>query len=111
MNFYNLDRLDIFCLRAFLTLGHSKAHLLAFNKGFKTSTSNSAEVSENIRTGFLLNETKTFSVIEPFNSASSNFRHSVTYTYKVNLSRRELSWKCGNYLCIQDEILVWNFEV
>ena len=77
-----LDGLDIFGLWAFLTLGHGEANLLAFSQGFETWTWNSTEVSENIRTRFLLNEAEAFSFVKPFYGASSSFRHDITCIQK-----------------------------
>jgi len=56
-------------LWAFLTLSYFKSNCLVFSQGTATVTVNSTVVNENVWTTFLLNETKTFFVVEPLNSA------------------------------------------
>ncbi len=65
---FSLQRGHVLCLRAFLTLSHIHSDLLAFVKSFSSRTVNCAKVNEYVLPTFLLNETKTFLVIEPLNS-------------------------------------------
>lgn len=55
-----LDRYDVLSLWAFLALSHNKLDLLAFSKGFEAGSFNSTEVSKDVRTGFLRDESITF---------------------------------------------------
>ena len=55
-----LDRYDVLSLWAFLALSHNKLDLLAFSQGLEAGSFNSAEVSEDVRTGFLRDESITF---------------------------------------------------
>lgn len=61
---------NVFCLRAFFTLGHNKFNLLTFFQTFETSAGDGAVVDENVRTFLLLNKAKTFAIVEPLNSSS-----------------------------------------
>jgi hypothetical protein len=63
---------NFFSLWAFLTLGDGEFNLLAFIKGFKTITADIAVVDENVWAAFLLNKTKTFLCVKPFNSTDSH---------------------------------------
>jgi len=71
----NLERYDVLRLGTFLTLSNSELDFLAFNQGFETVASNSAEVGKNVGTRFLLDKAKTFGFVEPFNGAGSS-RHN-----------------------------------
>jgi len=66
---------DVLCLRTFLTLGNSELNLLTFGQGLETRALNSAEVSKYVWTVFLLDETKAFGFVEPFNGTGSS-RHN-----------------------------------
>lgn len=75
--FYWNNRLqsdDVLSLRAFRALGHGELNRLAFGQGLEAGTLDGAEVSENVRAVFLLQETKTFCFVEPLNGAF-NCRH------------------------------------
>jgi hypothetical protein len=71
---YRLQRNDILCLGAFLTLSYSELYALTFGQGFEAFTFDCLEMGKYIGTGFAGNKTKTFSFIKPFNGAS-NCRH------------------------------------
>jgi len=60
---------DVLSLRTFLTLSHGELNLLAFGQGLEAGALDGAEMCEHIRTTFLLDETKTFSFVEPLNGA------------------------------------------
>jgi len=70
-----LNRYDILCLGAFIALSNSELDFLAFSQRFVSVACNSAEMRKYVGSGFLLDEAKTFGVIEPFYSSSSS-RHS-----------------------------------
>ena len=72
---------DIFCLGTLLALRDSKFNFLAFQEGLEAGTLDSTEVSENVRTGLLLNKTETLGFVKPLNFASY-FRHNTSYQYK-----------------------------
>jgi len=75
-----LQRNDVLCLRAFLALGYGEFHLLAFGQSFEAGAGDCAEMRENVRAVWLLDETKTFRFIKPFNGAGYFVRH-VMYLY------------------------------
>ncbi len=87
----SLDSDDVLSLRTFLALSNCELNLLAFFQGLETAAGDSAEVSEYVRTVFLSDETKTFSFVEPFNSASSS-RHN----NNLDLSKYELDGEIAN---------------
>ena len=57
------------CLRAFLTLYDLELHLIAFLKALVAFRLYSAVVDENVRSTFLTDESKTLSVVKPFDGA------------------------------------------
>ena len=69
-----LNGYDVFSLWTFLTLSYSELNFLAFSQSFEAISSNVAEMSENVRAIFLLDEAEAFSFVEPFNGASRS-RH------------------------------------
>ena len=66
---------NVLGLWTFLTLGNIKFDLLAFGQSFETRTSDITEMGENVGTGFLLNKTKAFGFVEPFNGTCCGSRH------------------------------------
>ncbi|KQA23410.1 hypothetical protein AAY55_10005 [Vibrio metoecus] len=60
-----LQNFDAFSLWTFLALSDHEFHFLTFSQSAETVTLDCAEVSKNVRTVFLLDETKTFSFVEP----------------------------------------------
>lgn len=65
----------VLCLRAFLTLGDFHRHRLAFVQGFAAFAVNCAVVDEHILAVFLLNETITFVIAEPFYGSGYSLCH------------------------------------
>ncbi len=66
-----LGGLDIRCLLALRASRHIKSHTLIFLQGFETAALNRGEVREQIVAAIIrLNESETFSVVEPFYSTS-----------------------------------------
>ena len=65
-----LDNLNVFSLGAFLPLGHVELNALTFGQGSETRTSDCTKMNEHVGTVVLLNKTKTFGFVEPFNAAS-----------------------------------------
>jgi hypothetical protein len=62
----NLHLDNVAGLGTFLSLGLIKTDLLAFFKGFKAFILDLGKMDEYVGTTLLLDETKTFSVVEPF---------------------------------------------
>ena len=69
----DLDCDDVRCLRTLLALGDSELNFLAFGKGLKAFTNDGAVMREHVGAIFLLDETKTLSVVEPFNCTFCHF--------------------------------------
>lgn len=63
------DGTDVFRLRAFLAFTNRKFYLLPFFEGFAAFHFNGTVVNEHITVAFASDETVTFFVIEPLNSA------------------------------------------
>lgn len=68
-----LDLPHIGGLGAFLALSHFKGNAIAFSEGFEAFALDFGKVNENVRTVVLLDETKTFCVVEPLDSTFSHF--------------------------------------
>lgn len=71
-----LERHNVFSLRTFLALRERELNASAFRQSFETRTLDSGEVDEYVRAAFLLDETKTFRIVEPLHS-TGNSRHSL----------------------------------
>lgn len=72
---YDSDSYDVLCLGTFLALGDSELDLLTFGQGLETRALDSAEMSKYVWAVFLLDETKAFGFVEPFNGTGSS-RHN-----------------------------------
>jgi len=70
----DLDCDDVRCLRTLLALGDSELNFLAFGKGLKAFTNDGAVMREHVGAIFLLDETKAFSFVKPFDGTGSS-RH------------------------------------
>jgi hypothetical protein len=77
-----LERYDVLSLGAFGAFGDCELNFLAFSQGFETLSLDGTEVSKHVRSGFLLDKTKAFSFVKPFNGSSSS-RHNIN---PINLS-------------------------
>jgi hypothetical protein len=79
---FYLDDGYVLSLRAFFALRYGELHFLSFRKRFEAGVVDGAEVYEDVWAVFLLNKTKTFGFIKPFNVASAGVRHSgKSYNY------------------------------
>ncbi|VXA82745.1 conserved hypothetical protein [Aeromonas veronii] len=56
-------------------MGHRELYALTFSQGTETVTLNGAEVNENVRAVFLLDEAKTFGFVEKLNGTGDHVRH------------------------------------
>jgi hypothetical protein len=79
LGYSELNYSDIYCSRAFFTLFYVKGNPIAFIKRLETGCIDSRMMNEYIRTVFLLDKTKTFSVIKPLHGSIS---HSDTPPFK-----------------------------
>jgi len=61
--------MDVFGLRAFLSICDREFDLLSIGQGFETITLNSAEVNEYIWTIFLCNKTVALGFVKPLHGA------------------------------------------
>jgi hypothetical protein len=63
-------------LQPFWSLGYVEGDSVAFSEGFETVSHDSGEMNKNILASLLLDETKTFGVVKPFNLALCHFPSS-----------------------------------
>ena len=75
-----------------MTISNNELYFLAFHQSFEAVTRNCTEVCENVWARLLLDKTKTFRFVEPFNGSSSCIRHNnILYVYsKIAFERLEV---------------------
>ena len=87
-----LDRTNLVCLRALLTLGDLKLYALALVQGAETVSRNSRVVNEYVRSpAILLDEPETFFGVEPFNCALCHLRASPYWRQSATFN----NWLCA----------------
>lgn len=76
-----LDRCDVLCLRAFLTVGDGELHFLAISEGLEAIALDCAEVYEHVGAVFALDEAESLGLVKPLNGAG--FCRHMCYLYNL----------------------------
>jgi len=76
-----LDRCDVLCLWAFLTVGDGELHFLAISEGFEAIALDCAEVYEHVGAVFALDKAESLGLVKPLNGAG--FCRHMCYLYNL----------------------------